>query len=296
MTARGRIATIGMFDGVHLGHQSLLQQLKALNNSHSQPLVVTFSNHPLSIVNPQAAPRLISTSEEKHRLLSLLDVEPLIIPFDNQLRNLTALQFITLLRDRYNVSRLLSGFNNTIGCDRVTGADGYAALSAAASVEIITGQEFCLDGKINSSTIRQLITSGNITEANRLLGHPYTLSGTIVGGKQIGRTIGFPTANLLINDPCKLLPPCGVYAADALVDDATPHRAVVNIGHRPTIDTSAQPQITIEAHIIGFDDNLYGTRLTLNLIRHLRDEQRFPSLDSLKSQITRDIQSALNQK
>lgn len=281
-------ATIGMFDGVHLGHQYLISQLKKCCD---EPVVVTFGNHPLWVVTGKEEPRLLSTPIEKEALLKSEGITPVLLRFDDRLRNLTAEQFISKLSQEYGIRRLMLGFNNSIGSDRCSGADDLKRISAATGVEIILAQELPGDAKINSSAIRELIKNGDIKHADTLLGKPYTLTGKVTHGKQLGRTIGFPTANINVENSHKLIPANGVYAADAITTDGTGYRAIVNIGHRPTVDNPAS-NITIEAHLDNFIGNLYNQPLTLHFLTRLRDEKKFNSLADLQKQIEQDLKCA----
>lgn len=281
-------ATVGMFDGVHRGHRHLIAQLKDICDS---PVVVTFSNHPLSVIDSDRSPRLLTTPLEKASLLEALGVRPVMLEFDEELRRLTAEQFVNILARDYGISRLMLGFNNSIGSDRCSTDADLRRVASLTGVDIVHAAELPDRQGVNSSAIRSLIAEGNIAGGNTLLGHHYTLSGTVVHGKALGRQLGFPTANIMVDNTDKLIPADGVYAADAVTRDGRTYRAVVNIGHRPTVDSS-DSQRSIEAHLIGCDDNLYGEPLTLKFIEYLRAEQRFTTLDDLRAAIAADIHRA----
>lgn len=277
-------ATIGMFDGVHLGHQYLISQLK---EHCDEAVAVTFTNHPLWVIKGEREPRLLSTPAEKSGLLGALDVRPVLLPFDGQLRHMTAEEFIRMLAREHGIDRLVLGFNNSIGSDRRT-SDDDSALSNATGVEIIRATELPGDIKVNSSSIREMVAAGDVKHATALLGRNYTLNGTVVHGKKLGRTIGFPTANIDVDSTDKLIPANGIYAADAITADGHAYRAVVNIGRRPTVDNPAAP-VTIEAHLDGFTGSLYDQPLTLHFLDHLREEKKFDDLTSLQHQIEQDL-------
>lgn len=291
----GAIAAVGMFDGLHTGHIHLLESLKAKGEEHGlHPLAITFSNHPLEIIAPEKAPPLLSTPEEKAALFHAAGTEARIVPFDNTLRMTSATDFLHMLSQRYGVREILLGFNNRFGHDAPRDFDDYRRLASECGITVTQATELNRgDGAhVSSSVIRGLIGDhGDMTAATLLLGHPYELSGTVTPGKQLGRTIGFPTANLISSHPRKLIPTTGVYAATATLPDGEQYPAVVNIGHRPTVDNPGSA-ISIEAHVIGFTGNLYGQTLTLQFRRRLRDERRFPTLDALRAQIAADIQAA----
>ncbi len=283
----GRIAVVGMFDGVHTGHRHLLTHLKEEAQKRSlTPMAVTFSNHPLELIAPGNAPELLTLPQQKQRLIEELGVECRMIPFDEKLRNTSAADFLRSLRDSYGVEVLVMGFNNRFGHDAPRDFNEYRRLGENCGVTIIPATEYAPDGrKISSTEIRKLISAGEVAEAARLLGRPYTIEGTVEEGKQLGRTIGFPTANLRLADPRQLIPQGGVYATSTLG-----HNAMTNIGSRPTVDTSGNP--TIETHIIGLEADLYGAPLTIAFRRRLRDEQRFPSVDALRRQLEADRAAA----
>lgn len=280
-------ATIGMFDGVHLGHQYLISQLA---EHCDEPMAVTFDNHPLWVVRGNREPKLLLTPQEKETLLRSMGVTPVMLRFDDSLRSLTAEQFISRLARDYGVSRLVLGFDNRIGSDRC-GSEDDSQLSRDTGVEIIRAPELPGSLKVNSSAIRNMISEGDVAGAARLFGRPYAIRGTVDHGKQLGRSIGFPTANVTPDNPDKLLPLNGVYAADAVTADGNEYRAVVNIGSRPTVDTPEAP-VTIEAHLDGFTGNLYDTDLTLRFLTRLRDEKKFPDLTTLRAAITTDLTRA----
>lgn len=283
-----RIAVVGMFDGVHSGHRHLLQSLKEEAAwSGLTPLAVTFSNHPLEIINPGKAPRLLTTPAGKRRLIEDLGIECEVIPFDEELRNTSAGGFLRTLRDRYGVEALMMGFNNRFGHDAPRDFNEYRRLGEECGVRILPATEFAPAGrKISSTEIRALIAAGDMEEATRLLGRPYSIEGTVEEGKHLGHVLGFPTANLRLTDPRQLLPRAGVYATSALG-----RPAMTNIGSRPTVETAGAP--TIETHIIGLDTDLYGSPLTIAFRRRLRDERRFPSLDALRRQLEADRSAAM---
>ncbi len=288
--SRRRIAAVGMFDGVHAGHRFLLSGLRdAAAERGLDSCVVTFANHPLSVIAPDRAPRLLSTSLEKINLLGKTEIDSCImLPFDERLRRLSAQEFMTLLRDEYGVASLMLGFNNSFGCDRSLSARDYVEIGAETGLEVLLATELPADGcHVSSSAIRREIASGDVLAASVMLGRDYSISGTVVEGKQLGRTIGFPTANIRVTDPTKLIPGNGVYAARAITADGTVYPAMVNIGHRPTVDTAGSP-VSIEAHLIGLDRPIYGEELTLCFIRYMRPEQQFDSVEALKSRLALD--------
>ena len=290
-----RIAAIGMFDGVHTGHRHLIDTLITHGNRlNLSPAVVTFANHPRDLIHPKEAPSMLTTPDERCRHLAATSIEGIImLPFDDELRRMSAFDFLKMLRDDYNVRALVLGFNNHFGHDHPTEEAEYDALGERAGVKIFHAGEY-RDGsgdKISSSVIRKLLLNGDIAPANVMLGYRYRLSGTVVHGKELGRTIGFPTANILPSSPRRLVPANGVYAVRAHLSDGSVYPAMVNIGHRPTVDSPTAPK-SIEAHIIGFHGSIYGETVELEFIKFLRKERRFDSLDELRHQLTLDAETA----
>lgn len=288
------MAAVGMFDGLHSGHLFVLGQLRRLAAERGlRPMVITFRRHPADTLAPTKAPKLImgpAAKAEAIRSLAAIDTVE-VTDFTPRFAAMTAAAFLSLLKER-GVAALAMGFNNHIGSDRLD-ADAARALG----IIDITALPPCPgDESTSSSALRQAIAEADFDTAARLLGRPFSIEGTVVGGKQLGRTIGFPTANISpeLSDR-QLLPPDGAYAADIAIDgDSTTHRAMVNIGIRPTVDHTAAPVRTIEAHILDFDADIYGRHTTLTFRRRLRPERRFDSLDALRAQLTLDAAAARN--
>ncbi|MDE7111487.1 MAG: riboflavin biosynthesis protein RibF [Muribaculaceae bacterium] len=279
---RKKAAVIGVLDGVHEGHRYLLRQLKDIAAGRGlDPVAVTFSRHPLTLVRPEAVPPQICPLPERLELIRREGVEPLLLDFTPELRLMTARKFLEGLKGR-GFDLLLMGFNNRIGLDRLSGPE-----LAGGPVEVLTATELPERG-ICSSEIRAAVSSGNMELAAKMLGRPFALEGEVVGGRRVGRTIGFPTANVSV-EPGQLMPPNGVYAACA-----AGHRAVVNIGRRPTLDNGED--VTVEAHLLDFSGDLYGRTLRVEFLRRLRPEMKFASLDQLKSRIQQDIDSVRDGK
>ncbi len=283
--------TVGTFDGVHRGHRMLLQQLgDEAAKAGMEPAVVTFGQHPLSLIDPARCPRQLTTIDERRALLEQQVGRVIVLDFTERLRSLTAEQFLTMLRDDYGAAALLLGFNNHIGSDR-KGYDELLPIANHLGIKFIREDELQLGdiGAVCSSTVRSLIAAGDMSAATALLGHPYPLSGTVTHGRALGRTIGFPTANIEVESPLKLIPAAGVYAGYVDVTGER-HPVMVNIGHRPTVD-GTDSKMSIEAHIIDFQRILYGQQLSLQLINRLRSERRFPTLDALRTQLTLDAEA-----
>ncbi len=290
-----RIAVVGMFDGVHSGHRYLLDQLRLQAAERSlKPLVITFTNHPLSVIAPDKAPRLLTLPLEKAALIrreGFLGDEILLLPFDEKLRSTSAAGFLGMLRGRFDCAALLMGFNNRFGHDAPGDFASYKQLAANAGIELIQARELPAREGVSSSEIRRLIAAGEVADAAALLGRPYTLTGTVVRGKALGRTLGFPTANL--HTPSTLFPSI-VASRQASSKAELSYPAMVNIGSRPTVDDPGAP-LSVEAHIIGLPEGttLYDCRLTLSFVDRLRSERRFASLEALRAQLLLDRAAAL---
>lgn len=278
-------ATVGTFDGVHLGHRRVVDFLKEESLARNlQPMVITFDPHPLAVVAPQRAPKLLESAPQRVEMLRSLGVDCLLLPFDDSLRRLTVKEWLSLLRSKYGVELLVVGYDNKFGCDgRNMGVDDYRALAMPARIEVVEAP--VVEG-ICSSNIRRAIAEGDMEKAAAMLGRNYSLEGVVGHGRGDGHRLGFPTANLQVS-PNLQLPAPGVYAADAVTNTGIHRRAVVNIGVAPTINDGLP--LTIEAHLLDFDADLYGAPLRLEFLRRLRSERRFDSLDGLRNQILADI-------
>lgn len=288
-------AVIGMFDGVHLGHRFMLDTFREAAAARGlSATVFTFPRHPLTIVSPEKAPRLLTTPAEKLRRLgdagfSAAEVDFMV--FDDKLRSLKATDFMAMLRERYDVSLILRGFNNRFGTERDLTPDDYRNLAAENGIELIDAPHFgqrLAEGQaeICSSAIRVALDQGDIISANAMLGYRYSLTGIVRNGKQLGRKLGFPTANVGPLSPFKLIPADGVYICMAHIGDDA-YRAMVNIGNRPTVD-GENSLTTIEAHLLGFEGNLYGYSVTLEFVERIRPEIRFESLEMLVRRLNQD--------
>lgn len=291
-TRATRIAAIGMFDGVHRGHLHLLHTLATIARREGmEPVVVTFANHPRQLLHPGDAPGLLTAPDERRRRLTATEATGVVmLTFDDTLRRMSAADFLTMLRDLYNIKAVLLGFNNHFGHDHPATREDYDRLGEETGVHIFHAGEYrnSISGKVSSSVIRRLLAEGDIAAANLLLGYRYRIVGRVVHGKELGRTIGFPTANIEPLDPHCMVPADGVYAVSAILPDGSTFPAMVNIGHRPTVDNPATALRSIEAHIIGFNGDIYGSVVSIAFVRFLRKERKFATLDELRAQLTID--------
>ncbi len=286
----GKVATIGFFDGVHLGHNYLLEQLKSEAQQRGmQSVVVTFVNHPRLFFDPNCGLRQLTLSDEKVTLLKQKGVDEVVmLQFDEHLSKLSSREFMQMLVEKYGVKVLLMGYDHRFGSDRSTSFDEYVEYGRQLGLEIKRCSGFSeSDVMVSSSKVRRALELWDIPLANKLLGYKYFVKGRVVEGQKIGRQIGFPTANLDV-DSLKLIPSDGVYVVDVEVEGVE-YRGVLNIGSRPTVSGDER---TIEVHIIGFIGNLYGKEVELKFLKFLRHEQRFSSLDDLREQIRKDFNQA----
>jgi riboflavin kinase / FMN adenylyltransferase len=283
---------IGFFDGVHLGHQQIIRQTIADAQQHEAvALVITFDRHPNTVVAPQRVPPLIYSLSQKVRVVNSLGVDALLlIHFDEPFSRQSGEAFIRgLARDLGQVHSLCVGATFTFGHKRGGNVALLKSLGAELRFTVHGLAAVSLDGQTVSSTrIREAILAGDLDLASQMLGRAYSLAGPVVRGDGLGRQIGFPTANIDVAGLA--LPPRGVYAAHATVRGRT-HRAVINIGFRPTV-RSAAPELRVEAHLLDFTGVLYGDELEVTFVERLRDEIQFASLPELRDQIARDIQQA----
>lgn len=282
-------ATIGFFDGVHRGHQFMIDSLTAMAHAQErQSLVITFDRHPRQVVHADYVPQLITTTDEKLQLLNATAADRIeVLHFDTQMAQLSAYEFMRqVLHEKYGVAMLLTGYDNRFGHNRAEGFADYVRYGEEMGMKVLQNTPIDIDGlRVSSSLIRRLIVEGNITEASNCMGHPYSITGSVAHGFQEGRRIGFPTANIVPESAEKLVPGNGVYATRVSVEGGEWMPAMLNIGTNPTFQ---RQQTTIEAHIIGFEGDIYGRKVRVEFGRKLRDEQRFESVEALQKQLEAD--------
>ena len=283
------IATTGFFDGVHCGHRLVIERLVSeARQRGDESLVVTFWPHPRAVLQDGARElRLLTTLEEKKEILKALGVDRVeVLDFSRSFAALTAEQFLRdILQARFGVTTLLMGYDNRLGSDRLT-ASSLKGIADGIGLELVELEP--LTGvcryPISSTKIRKSLEEGRVDEASEMLGYGYSLTGVVVAGNRLGRTLGFPTANMKLYEPLKLVPARGVYCVEVKVLGET-YRGMTNIGMRPTVGGTVQ---SIETHILDFDEDIYGLPLTVTFLRRLRDEAHFPSLEALKEQLAKD--------
>jgi len=292
-TGKGVCLAIGFFDGVHLGHQQVIRQAVAdAERQEGTAVALTFDRHPNAVVAPARTPDLIYSLPQKLRAIAATEVPAtLLLQFDEAFSRQTGELFIRgLHRDFGRIQSICVGADFKFGHRRSGNVDLLRDWGKELGFSVHALAAVSLDGQAISSTrIREAVRSGQLDEAGQMLGRPYSLAGTVIPGDQLGRQLGFPTANLDVQG--RVLPPSGVYAVHARIDDAPSQRAVLNIGSRPTID-QAHPEMRAEVHLLEPTGDLYGKEIEIAFVQRLRGEIRFPSLEALKKQIAQDIAQA----
>lgn len=283
--------TLGAFDGIHRGHQHVIGNMVAAARADGvAPAVVSFFPHPVVVLHGKRRGFYIHTPDEKARLIEEMGVEILVIhPFDEAVAHMHAADFLSQMHAALNFSALWAGADFHIGRDREGDLDWLRAQAPVYGFEVHMAEKFCLDGeRVSSSSIRAALQAGDVQRVAKLLGRPLRIPGVVVSGMQRGRKIGFPTANLDVWEE-RAYPGSGVYACRAWLEgEDTPHMAAVNIGVRPTFN-GTDHFVSVEAHLLDFNADLYGQTVALDFIARLRPERKFDSIDALTAQITRDV-------
>ena len=290
--------TLGTFDGVHIGHKKILERVTQNTNPDTsggkyQSLVLTFFPHPRMVLQGQSDVKLLNTISEKIELLEMMGVQNLVIhPFDESFSKLTAQEFVkTVLVDKFNIQKIIIGHDHRFGRNRTANIDDLITFGKEYGFEVeqISVQEI-KEVSISSTKIRNALTEGNMALANEYLGYDYFLTGTILKGKQLGRTIGFPTANLQIEEDYKLIPRNGAYVVKSSINQKTVF-GMMNIGYNPTV---GEGNLSVEIHYFDFEADLYDQKISVSILEYLRPEQKFDSVDLLKTQLEKDKETALD--
>jgi riboflavin kinase/FMN adenylyltransferase len=289
----GTVVTVGTFDGVHRGHLDVLARLTARARETGRPsLLVTFPSHPLELINPEAAPLLLSTREEKLALLADTGLDYVaMLPFTRELADLAAEDFVDrVLRDRFRMAELLIGHDHGFGRGREGDVSTLRSLGSARGfrVDVVAPVETGDGEPVSSSRIRRALAAGDLDAATAGLGRPYSVSGPVVHGEARGRALGFPTLNVDVGSPRKLLPLDGVYAVDVLTPRGR-FGGMLNLGGRPTFDEHGR---TIEAHLFDAHGDFYGDVVQVGFVARLRDTMRFATPDALMAQLAADERTA----
>ncbi|MBG6110848.1 riboflavin kinase/FMN adenylyltransferase [Flavobacterium sp. CG_23.5] len=286
------ILTLGTFDGVHIGHRKILEKIiqKSQNGTY-ESLVLTFFPHPRMVLQEHSDIKLLNTIDEKIDLLNQIGIENLVIhPFDEQFSRLTAEEFVsTILVDRFHIQKIIIGHDHRFGRNRTADIQDLIAFGEQYGFEVeqISVQEIN-EISVSSTKIRKALLQGDMVLANEYLGYEYFLTGIIVKGKQLGRTIGFPTANLKVEEDYKLIPQNGVYIVKSLINNKTVF-GMMNIGFNPTVNGQNQ---TIEVNYFDFNEDLYGQEITVSILKRIRSEQKFESVSLLREQLQKDATTA----
>ena len=293
-SSKKTIVTIGTFDGVHIGHQKIIEQLvNTAKKTNKKSVLLTFFPHPKMVLQKEASIELIDTIEERSYLLSKTELDCLIIhPFNKKFSQLTALDFIKdILIDKLNISKLIIGYDHHFGKNREGNIEQLVEYGRLYDFEVeeITAQNVD-DISVSSTKIRRALASKNIETANKYLGYYFMLNGRVVKGEELGDKIGFPTANIYVKERYKIIPETGVYIVKSIFDNKEVF-GMMNVGFRPTIDGKHQ---TIEVHFFDFNQDLYGREITVEILYFLRDEQKFNSIELLITQLKKDKENSLN--
>lgn len=282
------VGTIGFFDGVHRGHRFLLDQVRNLAGERQlDSSIITFEVHPRKVLQSDYQPELLTTAEEKYSLLAATEIQHCIwMQFSKELSRLSAFDFMKLLLEKYHVRVLVIGYDHRFGHNRSEGFEDYCYNGQKLNMEVVRAKEFDSGGKtVSSSIIRKLLKAGKITQANENLGYNYFLDGTVIEGHQVGRGIGFPTANIRLNNPDKLIPADGVYASYVYLGNRK-YKGMLNIGNRPTMQNGEER--SIEVNILNFSGEIYHQPLRIELVKYLREERKYPDISRLVEQMKKD--------
>jgi len=291
---RKTIITIGTFDGVHLGHQSLLKRLAdSKNEEKTESVLLTFFPHPRMVLQQDSSIKLLNTIDEKATLLEKFGINNLIIhQFDEVFSNLSAEEFVEeILVDKLNIHKIIIGHDHRFGKNRSADINDLISYGKKYGFEVeqISAKEID-EIAISSTKIRKALLEGNVKLANEYLGYPYFISGKVVEGKKIGRTIGFPTANIQINESYKLLPKNGVYIVSSKIKNID-YFGMMNIGNNPTLGDNEQ---SIEVHFFDLKEDIYNENLQISILEKIREEHKFNSLTALQAQLEKDKLFSLN--
>jgi riboflavin kinase/FMN adenylyltransferase len=283
------VVTVGTFDGVHRGHQEIFRKMKETASvKGGETVVVTFHPHPRLVIHPDSKNlQFINTQEKKYKLIAAAGIDNLvIIPFTREFSNLSSAEFVRkYIVLGLHTRLLIVGYDHHFGKNRLGSFNDLKGLGKMMGFEVEEVPAQLIDGiPVSSTKIRSALQTGNLKLANALLGYEYSITGTVIYGNRIGRTIGFPTANIEVDDKYKLISAVGVYACK-VESDGRIYRGMGNIGYRPTVDAGS---LTIEVNIFDFDEELYGKKITIFFIDRIRNEKKFESLSALREQLTID--------
>lgn len=292
-TRKKTIVTIGTFDGVHIGHQKIIERLLVnAKNSNCESVILTFFPHPRMVLQEQSEIKLLNTINERAELLEKIGLDNLIIhPFDKAFSRLTAEEFVKdVLVDKLKIKKIVIGHDHRFGRNRTANIEDLIVFGEKYDFEVeqISVQEI-QEVSISSTKIRIALEEGNVALANKYLGYSYFLTGIVQEGKQLGRTIGFPTANLKIEENYKLIPKNGVYIVKSILQNKTVF-GIMNIGTNPTVNGN---DLSIEVYYLDYESNLYNQKIEVSILEYIRSEQKFESIELLKEQLEKDKTTAI---
>ncbi|MCF6182404.1 bifunctional riboflavin kinase/FAD synthetase [Lutibacter sp.] len=286
--------TIGTFDGVHIGHQKVLKKLvKSAKNNNATSILLTFFPHPRMVLQKDVEIKLINTIDERIQLLKKTGIDTLVVyPFDETFANQTALNFVRkFLVAKLNIVKLFIGYDHRFGKNREGDFEHLKEYGHAYNFGVKEISKLDINNiGVSSTKIRLAIENGEIEKANQYLGYHFMITGNVVKGRNLGEKIGFPTANLFVKENYKLLPKTGAYIVKTVINNNVIY-GMMNIGYRPTLKGKHQ---TIEVHFFDFNENLYDKIIQIEVLKFLRNEQKFESVQNLKKQLKKDKQNSLN--
>ena len=293
-TTKKTIVTLGTFDGVHIGHNAILDKIcKVAKHENLESVILTFFPHPRKIVSNNYDIKLLNTIEEKSVLLEKIGIQNFIVhPFDKTFSELSPREFVTqVLVEKLNIQKIIIGHDHKFGKDRAADFNDLINFGKEFGFEVeeISAQQIN-EVSVSSTRIRNSLLEGNVSLAKDYLGYPYVLTGNVVKGNQLGRTINFPTANIEIPEEYKLIPKNGVYIVTVNVSNQTVF-GMMNIGVKPTL---GENKLSIEVHLLDFDKDIYNQKIQVHILERLRDEQKFESFEALKLQLEVDKQNTIH--
>lgn len=291
---KNAVVTIGTFDGVHEGHKVILKKvIEEARHINGESILLTFDPHPRKLIYPDQKVDILTPLDKKLELIKQIGIEHIVVvPFTKAFASLSAERYITdFLVKYFNPSKIVIGYDHHFGHDRAGNIELLSAMKEKYNYEIVEiNAQLIDDATISSTKIRNSILSGDIAEANKMLGRPYSIYASVIEGQKLGRTIGYPTANLQADNDEQITPANGVYAVKVLYGE-NEYKGMLNIGVRPTV--SNEKQRHVEVHIFDFDIDIYGENVTVRFVKRLRDEQPFSSIDELKKQLDIDKENAV---
>ncbi len=289
------ILTLGTFDGVHVGHQSIIEKVVTEGKKRNlESIVLTFFPHPRMVLQQDDSLRLLNTIEEKGELLEILGLDTLIVhPFSQEFSRLTAEEFVkNILVDKLNIAKIIIGYDHRFGRNRTATIDDLVTFGKEYNFEVEQiSAEIIDNNSVSSTKIRKALENGEIGLANSYLGYSYFITGTVIKGQQLGRKINFPTANISIKEKYKLIPKIGVYIVQCSVDDLT-YNGMMSIGFNPTVNENKT--VNLEVNLFDFNEDIYDKKIRVTFLKRIRDEEKFDSIDALKNQLEKDKHYSLN--